>query len=216
MCGRFTVLTFEEVVAVVEAVEGRRAPQVLEPLDGGRACAFPGNEIPLIAPDERGELQIAQATWGFEAPWNGKLVFNTRIESALDGVALWRDAIQRGRCIIPVAAFFEPHATETVPSPRTGKPMKRPYVFADPSGAPLLLAGVRSDDRCSIVTCAPNRWVAPIHDRMPLVMRFQEATTWLASDWQVLADRCDLQLHVLPERLQQPQPPEQSDQLSLF
>jgi len=213
MCGRFTVLTYEEVAAVVEAVETRSSLRAITANDDARACAFPGSEIALVAPDDQGTLQVEQATWGFEAPWNNRLVFNTRIESALEGSALWRDAVQNGRCIIPVGSFFEPHATETIPSPRTGRPMKRPYEFADPTGLPLLLAGVRADSRCSIVTCEPNQWVAPIHNRMPLIMRFQEASTWLSPDWPTLANPNNYELRVLPEQLQPGYAPEQ---LSLF
>lgn len=213
MCGRFTVLTYEEVAAVAEAVEQRLTLKALEERDEARACAFPGSSVALLAPNADGALEVGQATWGFEVPWSKRLVFNTRIESALDGSAMWRDAVQNGRCIVPVGSFFEPHATETIPSPHTGRAMKRPYEFADPTGAPLLLAGVFADDRCSIVTCEPNRWVSSIHDRMPLVMRFQEATTWLSPDWAALADRSALELKVQPEQLQTG---DSSEQLSLF
>lgn len=219
MCGRFTMLSYEEVASVIEAVEQRLTPagqiasrdtdsQIVQ-----RPQAFPGSEISLIAPNANGELEAAQSIWGFNPEWSKRTVFNTRIESALNKSPMWREAVENGRCIIPVASFFEPHATETAPSPRTGRPMKRPYEFADPNDKPLLLAGLRNDGRCSIVTCEPNRWVAPVHNRMPLVMRFQEALTWLSPEWPLLADRTAIELLVQPEQLQQPEP---SDQLSLF
>lgn len=213
MCGRFAVLTYEEVAVVAEAVEKRLGLATLSGCDAPRPHAFPGSTVSLLAPDDAGSIGIAQATWGFETAWSKRLVFNTRVESALDGTALWRDAIQTGRCIIPVASFFEPHASETVPSPRTGRAMKRPYEFTDPTGAPLLLAGLVADDRCSIVTCEPNKWVAPVHNRMPLVMRFQEVATWFSPDWPLLADRSDFDLRVQPEQLHAPEP---DSQLSLF
>jgi len=213
MCGRFTVLSYDEVAAVAAAVERRLAPPVLSAVHEPRSQAFPGNTIPLISPNEAGTPEVSQAIWGFQTEWSKRLVFNTRIESAIGGSAMWREAAEQGRCLIPVATFFEPHATETVPSPRTGRPLKRPYEFASPAGAPLLLAGMRLHDRCSIVTCEPNRSVAPIHDRMPLILRFEEVGMWLSPQWPDLADRRDVELSVQPEPLEAPEQPEQ---LSLF
>ena len=213
MCGRFTILTYDEIASVAEAVEQRLEPPMLASPETHRPQAFPGSTIPLIASGNDGSLEIADAVWGFQTEWSKRLVFNTRIESAASGMTMWRNAAENGRCIVPVASFFEPHATETVPNPRTGRPMKRPYEFSNPSGAPLLLAGLRENGRCSIVTCEPNEWVAPIHNRMPLVLRFQEVGTWLSPDWTLLAERDDVGLNVQPEQLQQPT---SESQLSLF
>ena len=171
-----------------------------EPGGAMRGEAFPGSRIALIAPtSQKLELELAHATWGFEVEWSKRPIFNTRIESAIEGSAMWRDAIQTGRCLVPAAAFFEPHATETIRSPKSGRTIKRAYRFADPDGLPLLLAGVRAEDRCSIVTCEPNRWVSPIHPRMPLILRFEEVGTWLEGDWPSLADRASIELAVQPE-----------------
>ena len=46
-------------------------------------------------------------------------------------------------------------------------------------GEPLLMAGVQADGRCSVVTCEPNRWVAPIHNRMPLILPADLADRWI-------------------------------------
>lgn len=213
MCGRFAVLTYKEMAAVVAAVEGRAALQRIAQ-DAPRAHARPGSSILLFGRDAKSEsLGIAEATWGFVPEWSAKPVFNTRIESMLEGSPMWRGATENGRCVIPAASFFEPHATETAPSPRTGRPMKRPYRFASLDGTPLLMAGVQAAGRCSVVTCEPNRWVAPIHNRMPLLLRFEEVGTWLSPNWPTLADRSAIQLRAAPER---PEAPSQADQLTLF
>jgi putative SOS response-associated peptidase YedK len=212
MCGRFVMLTAEEVAEVVAAVESRMRPMLA--VGAERAQARPGSTIPLIEPNPAdGALRAAEAAWGFEAEWSSKLLFNTRVESAVKGSNTWRDAVRDGRCIIPAAAFFEPHATETVRSARTGRPVKRAYRFALPSGEPLLFAGVQANGRCSIVTCEPNRWVSPVHNRMPLILRFEEVTTWLSPDWPALADRGSIELTVQPEHPDDPAP---TGQLALF
>ena len=113
---------------------------------------------------------------------------------------LWEDPIRRGRCIVPTMGFFEPHATETRPNPRGGKPVKRQYRFCSPdSGGITLLGGVRDDRAFSIVTTAPNAAIAPVHDRMPLVLREDEVESWFAGDPMAFADRSTIALDVIPE-----------------
>lgn len=210
MCGRITLLTYEEISDVVRAVERGEASSVLALRESKRPQARPGDEVQGVIGTQSG-LFIEPLTWGFASPDAQGLVFNTRIESALGGSRMWSDAIREGRCIVPVASFFEPHATETVLSPRTGKPIKQQYEFQAEDGAPLLLAGVHREGRLSVVTTEPNEAVAPIHARMPLALRFREARTWLEGDWASLADRSGMPLSVEPEF-----PRDDENQLSLF
>lgn len=50
-----------------------------------------------------------------------------------------------------------------------------------------------------IVTTAPNAATAPVHDRMPLVLREDEVKSWLAGDPMAFADRSAIALDVAPE-----------------
>ena len=73
----------------------------------------------------------------------------------------------------------------------------------------ILLAGLAQDGRFSIVTTAPNRWVAPIHGRMPLVLGPGESHVWLAGEFEALADRGDVALEACsaePETRRDPEP----------
>ena len=218
------------------ALEQGEPLRILEERDT-RAQAFPGSDIAAIGLSNglaggfadgmdngngpRDQLCIGTFRWGFTPNWSNKTIFNTRIESALSGSGMWANIIRDGRCIVPAASFFEPHATETVRSPRTGRQVKRSYEFAQPDGSPLLLAGLCNDGCCSIVTTEPNRWVSPIHARMPLALRFEEVLPWIAGDQEALsalADRRSFELRVSPESIHtenegNTEPP---DQLSLF
>ena len=214
MCGRFVMLTREEVARVVAAVE---RGEWLQPLDDTieRAQAFPGSEIEAFGTPD-GSLAVGSFHWGFPVEWGKNPVFNTRIESALAGRGMWRDVVESGRCIVPAASFFEPHRSETVRSPKTGRQIKRTYEFAQEDGSPLLLAALTDGTHCSIVTTEPNRWVSPIHDRMPLVLRFEEVEQWLdgaLSEIEPLADRSAYDLKAHPELNDLPT---ESPQLSLF
>ena len=76
------------------------------------------------------------------------------------------------------------------------------------------LAGISEDDHFSVVTTEPNQFVAPVHNRMPLVLRPEELEVWLGSDWGELSDRSGIMLDVAPE--EQPKDDAFGDQLSLF
>lgn len=200
MCGRFVSLSWDEVLGVIRSIE-MDTPFNAEPdWPARRPDVYPKSVVPIIAPTEDG-LAPADLRWGIPAPWDSKKVlFNTRIETALDQKSgIWREAIEHGRCIVPTFGFFEPSATETVVSPRTGKPIKRQYEFASP-GQLTLLAGVRNEDAFSVVTTTPNRFVAPVHGRMPIVLEPADVNRWLSSDFAALADRSGIVLDVTGEQ----------------
>ncbi|MEE0844608.1 MAG: SOS response-associated peptidase family protein [Eggerthellaceae bacterium] len=130
-------------------------------------------------------LAIVPLIWGFDLPGRGKTVFNTRSETAARS-DFWRESFLRRRCVVPAHAFFEPHRSERALRPNRGaamgvgsKTMRQTYRFSDADGGILLLAGVWAADRFSILTTQPNDAVAPVHDRMPLMLGFEEALDWL-------------------------------------
>lgn len=208
MCGRITMLTSDEIADAIQAIRKRRASRLVRADDAAqqtamRSQAKPGSVVSVIARDAK-SLYATDMTWGIIAPWGNKLVFNTRLESALGGTAMWKGPIREGRCILPAATFFEPHATEMTKSPRTGRPVKQSYEFALPGDEPLLLASVSDQGHLSVVTTEPNATVSPIHPRMPLILRFEEAPLWLEGgidDIAQLADRSAIALVCAKEAL---------------
>lgn len=199
MCVRFSPLTAEEAQAVLDARgTGRHAIRCIEAPDPMHD-ARPGSQVPLFVPDGAGGLRVAQLEWGFPLDGKPHAVFNTRIELALEQLRLgrrgmWAKAIAQGRGLVPVRAFYESHATERITSERTGRPVRRQYRFRLPGARAFLLAAVQADGHFSIVTTAPNDSVAPVHDRMPLVLGPGESSAWLGSDFATLADRSALRL----------------------
>ena len=204
MCVRMCPLTMEEAQAVldVRAIPGAHAIRYIErpdPLHDAR----PGSLVPVYVP-EGGDLAVASLAWGFPLDGKPNAVFNTRIESALEQLRLgrrgiWAKAITQGRCLVPVRAFYETHAMETVASEKTGRPVRRQYLFRLPGARAFLLAAVREGDRFSIVTTRPNANVAPIHDRMPLVLGPGESGVWLGPSFERLVGRDGIKLAVEPE-----------------
>lgn len=199
MCVRFSPLTAEEARAVLDARStGRHTIRYIEAPDPLRD-APPGSQVPLFVPDGAGGLRVATLEWGFPLDGKPHAVFNTRIESALDQLrrgrrGMWAKAIAEGRCLVPVRAFYEGHVSERVTSERTGKPVRRQYRFRMPGARAFLLAAVQQDGRFSIVTTEPNASVAPVHDRMPLVLGPGESGIWLGTSFASLVDRSRIQL----------------------
>ena len=89
----------------------------------------------------------------------------------------------RDRCLVPVRAFYEGHMTERVPSPVAGKLIERQYMFRLPSARAFLLAAIQMNGMFSIVITTPNASVAPIHDRMPLVLVSGKSGVWLSPEY---------------------------------
>lgn len=154
--------------------------------------------------DSTGRLVTVKLAWGFALEGKRGAVYNTRTKTTLEQLRLgrrgmWANAIAQGRCPVPVRAFYESHAAETVLSEKTGKPVRRQYRFRIPHAGAFLLAGVQQAGQLSIVTTAPNASVAPVHDRIPLVLGPGESGIWLRFDFARLADRSAIQLTAEPE-----------------
>nr|WP_232325810.1 SOS response-associated peptidase family protein [Adlercreutzia rubneri] len=163
--------------------------------------------------DRGGDLTRVDLLWGVDVSWKRGLVFNARIESALSGSGLWSEAVENGRCIVPVRAFYE---TRNVDGGTGGR--KPQYRFASAGGTALLLAGLRLGDRFVLVTCEPDAVVGRVHSRMPLSLTAPEALAWLDRS----TDARDLLARHAPvplEAQEEPAPtrrPSDSDQMSLF
>lgn len=194
MCHRVSPLLRSELQEALDMLREtgharvpQREPGVMVP------DAYPGQQLPLFVPNDTGELAVTTLTWGFDAPEGSrsKLIFNTRIETALSqartGRGLWAEAIRSGRCLVPVRAFYE---RWTVSPPERGAQVR----FTLPGSQTFLLAGVYQEGRLSVVTTAPNASVSRVHSRMPLVLGPGESATWLGSEYAVLADRSALRL----------------------
>lgn len=171
-----------------------------------RAQAYPNTVAPLIVPEfdtaigtaslEPGTLQPRELAGGFEESWKPSVVFNTRIESVMKPT--WRGSMEHRRCVIPVSAFFETHKDETITSQKTGKPIKRQYEFRVPDEDVILIGCIWKGDRFSMMTTDANADMAPIHHRMPLIVRQEELPIWLGPDYAKLANRSSVRLEVEP------------------
>jgi putative SOS response-associated peptidase YedK len=86
------------------------------------------------------------------------------------------------RCLIPADVFFE---WQDVP----GQKRRKPYAVAMLEGELFALGGLWEAWRekesgewlitCAILTTEPNELLAPIHDRMPVIIRPDDYARWI-------------------------------------
>ncbi len=194
MCGRYTSTSAPADLARVFDVDDVKVEEL--PL---RYNVAPTQDVYAIAtrrPKGEGEKprrQLGAFRWGLipfwakEASVGGKMI-NARAEG-IETKSAYKRALERRRCIIPADAFYEWQARPTAPDGK--KRAKLPYVIRHRDGSPLAFAGVwelwRPPDQpdaepirsCAIITTAANDLVAPIHDRMPVVLPPGAWDQWL-------------------------------------
>ena len=108
--------------------------------------------------------------WGFPGFDKGKLLINARAESVKDRPT-FRGGFEQGRCVLPAAGFYEwDRSKEKVTFTVPGKPI-------------LYLAGIwrpyGPEQRFVILTREANASMAPVHDRMPLILTREEVAPWV-------------------------------------
>lgn len=178
MCGRFTLtVTMEELLAYY-LLDG--------PTDFFHIPRFniaPTQQVAAVIHDGT-RNRIGLLRWGLVPGWaeddaGGSKLINARAETIAEKPS-FRPLFYRKRCVIPADGFYE---WKTLPDGRK-QPMR--IVLNDRtlfSFAGLYDTWVRPDgvrlSTCTIVTTAPNRFMADIHRRMPAILQRDEEALWL-------------------------------------
>jgi putative SOS response-associated peptidase YedK len=124
--------------------------------------------------------------WGLVPIWAKDLSFgakciNAKAETVAEKPA-FRDAFKNRRCLIPADGFYEWQKTAGGKVPHAIVPKEGVFAFAglwERWKDPASLEIVRS---CTIVTGRPNELVAPIHDRMPVILPPETWPRWLGEE----------------------------------
>jgi putative SOS response-associated peptidase YedK len=180
MCGRYTITRQEGLIEEMEAVLD---PEVTKnEWWKPRFNVAPTQAAPVVTLRD-GVRTIEMMRWGLVPFWAGKsgakppLMINARIES-VDTKAMFRDALERKRCLVPADGFFEWKKLGKKKQPMYIHPHDhRFFAFAG------LWARAKVDGgelhSFTIITGPPNELVAPIHDRMPVVLDRSRWKSWL-------------------------------------
>jgi putative SOS response-associated peptidase YedK len=178
MCGRFVQSRDAENYGAYFSVDVIKTDAVLRSWN-----VAPTKQVYAVA-DHDGERQLGTFGWGLVPFWAkdrkiGSRLINARVETAWEKPA-FRDSFKARRCIIPADGFYEWE-------PKPGG--KLPHYIYAPDRHPLALAGLWSSWKdpdsgesvrtCTILTGKPSNVVAPIHDRMPVMLPASVWERWL-------------------------------------
>lgn len=190
MCGRFTLTVSEEEWVnffYVQSVNLRFEP---------RYNIAPGQQIAAIIADDEGRRRAGPLRWGLVPSWAvderiGYKMINARAETIHEKRS-FREPLVRKRCLIPADGFYEWKKTPDGKQPLRIMLKSRPLfamagiydTWTSPDGKVL--------HTCSIITTAPNEFMAEIHDRMPVILPREAESAWLDRDLQSIPELLSL------------------------
>lgn len=181
MCGRYYFdIDEKELKEIVEEVQRNTN----EDFKAGEI--YPTNITPIIT-----NQGATMAKWGFPKWDNKGIIINARIEGLTDK-RLFKNIVNSNRCIIPASGFFEWNRNPS------GAKQKDKYYFKRP-GSALYMAGLFNtfNDKSEqlslfdsnkeelsyvIITKDANKYMAGIHDRMPVIFTREEMHSWLQGE----------------------------------
>lgn len=178
MCGRYSITTAPEAL--------RRLFKFAGPTPNlpSRYNVAPTQDAPVVRLNKaRDGRELVMLRWGLVPYWakdpkSGYRMINARAETVASKPA-FREAFARRRCLVPADGFFE--------WKKLGA-RKQPYYITQKSGEPFAFAGLweywRSPEgeplqTFTIIVGEPNEAVAPIHERMPVILDENGVDRWL-------------------------------------
>lgn len=181
MCGRYT-LAAPDPSAIRDRFPIGEAVQVTR-----RFNVAPGDDVLAVTTDRAARPRGELLRWGLvpswaQSPQTGLKMINARVETASERPA-FRRSFERSRCLIVADGFYEWGAR----TDGTGSP-KQPVRITRDDGALFSFAGLWSiwhgepDEvlrTCTILTTAANPAIAPLHDRMPVILDPGDEREWL-------------------------------------
>lgn len=149
---------------------------------GARWNIAPGQFSPVVEASAEGTRVAVFARWGLLPSWvrDPRAIahpFNAKAETAATR-PMFRHAMRRRRVLVPASGFYEWQ-------PLGGR--KQPWFIHRPDGRPFAFAGLLEHwsgfegelVSYTVLTCAANAAIAPIHDRMPVILHEDHYAMWL-------------------------------------
>ena len=195
MCGRFAQLADPESLAEQFGVVVPPALAQTEFMPRYNVAPTQAVTAVRLNPHTQ-QRELAFFQWGLIPSWSkdpkiGARMINARGETVAEKPS-FRSAFKRRRCLIPADGFYEWQKIDGGKQPM--------YIHAQDQ-RPLALAGLWENwhspdggeiETCTIITITPNELMAPIHNRMPVIIAPEDYATWLDP-----ADRPEIGLHLL-------------------
>jgi len=175
MCGRYSFAIEDELIKERFGVTVRSA------IYKARYNCAPSQYLAVISNEEPGVLSFYR--WGLIPFWAkdpliGNKLINARAETIIDKPS-FRQSFRNRRCLVLSDGFFE--------WDKSGN--KDPYRIILENGDPFSMAGIWDKWKnpegeiihsFSIITTMANPMIGKIHDRMPVILKREDESKWLA------------------------------------
>jgi putative SOS response-associated peptidase YedK len=142
----------------------------------------PSQTVPVVSLDDKGNRVFTLAKWGLIPSWvkDPKEVqrpINAKAETAAIN-PMFRHAYRKNRVLVPADGFYEW-------MPKDGG--KQPYLIRLRDDEPMGMGGLLEHwtgpegevTTFTILTTEANALMAKIHDRMPVIIKPEDYSTWL-------------------------------------
>jgi putative SOS response-associated peptidase YedK len=214
VCGRYTLATPDPASVRARFPLGESVE--IRP----RYNAAPGDDVLAVTSDREGEPRGELLRWGLVPAWSkgpgtGPKMINARIETVATRPAFAR-GFERFRCLIVADGFYEWRSATG-----TEGASKQAFHITRQDGGMFAFAGLwsawkgedgnapgngqrKSLRSCTILTTAANSAIAPLHDRMPVILARDAEEDWLDPGtpqtvlWELLAGLSPSQTAVRP------------------
>jgi len=193
MCGRFvsshSADKISEFFGAAFQTEGTDLP--------ANYNVAPTHDVLAVVAGPDGTREVQAFHWGLVPSWAkdikiGSKMINARSETLAEKPA-FKSLFVKHRLIIPMDGFYEwQQGAADAPLTKAGKPAKTPMYIHRVDDQPLAVAGLwaRWRDRdagpdapwlhsCTVITTAANATMAPMHDRMPVLLPASAWAEWL-------------------------------------
>ena len=190
MCGRFVSSSSPDRIAEFfgASFEG-------EQLQANYNVA-PTNDVYGVVADPQGERHVQLFRWGLVPSWAkdlkiGAKMINARAETLGEKPA-FKGLFRKHRLLVPMDGFYEWQAGAGDEVTKAGKPVKTPMYIHRVDGEPLAVAGLWAAWKepgsepdaawlhsCTVITTSANGTMAPVHDRMPVLVPRRAWAAWL-------------------------------------
>ena len=193
MCGRYAYLPTADPTELIEQFSIHGDPPDVTP----RYNVAPTDPVTVVHTNRELQQTAAVFRWGLIPSWSKPEAarrsghINARAETLAEKPAFRRLLLKR-RCLVLASGFYEwQHGSS--------RRERMPYYFSPATDNPLTAGGYAGTgvvafaglydrwyppdgdriDSCTIITTSPNGLVAPLHDRMPVMLAPDAIELWL-------------------------------------
>ena len=174
MCGRFE--TKPNTEGLVEQLEQLNIDLIIDNDEPVKTLNIaPTEKITGIRKQQKKYL-LSSFQWGIKFSQSSPLIFNSRMETIIEK-KFWMDSFNRNRCLVPMTAFYEwkKEGGKKIPYRIF---LKTEDLFFIPAMYYINKENIYS---ASLITTTPNTFIKPIHHRMPVILTYRNAVSFLTN-----------------------------------